>query len=98
MKRQLLVVMCMLFVVGCATVKPCPPPEVVEVKVPVVQPWPQPPTIPEPRLECPRIDASTAPVNSLLLAILNDLEAWRAYAMQLKEALRVYEKAPSPPR
>ena len=77
--------------VGCQTAKPvCPPPQIVEVKVPVVVPWPSPPTIPEPALECPRIDANTAPVNTILLAIINDLDAWKAYATQLREALKVY--------
>ena len=96
--RPSLVVMCMLFVVSCATVRPCPPPEVITVEKPVVVPWPNPPLIPPPDLQLSSISVSGATVPQLLLAMLHDMDEWKRVAQQAMEALKVYEKAPSPPR
>lgn len=95
-----LVVMASLLVIlsGCQTTKPlCPPPEVIVQKVPVVVPWPNVPVIPPPDLQTPSLEASKAPVNTLLLAIIHDLDNWRAYAQQLATALEVYRVQPPSP-
>jgi hypothetical protein len=76
------------FLQACAT--PPPPPIVTIQKVPVVQPWPQPPEVHRPQLYIDQQDENNLKYDQLNKALQITVAQLKSYAQTLETYLNVY--------
>jgi hypothetical protein len=100
-KMSALLVICLLFVQGCTSVKPCPPcppAEIITEEVPgPVVPCPTPPAIRSPEFWLPNLNASGATVAELLAAAEHDRAELERYAAALAKVVKAYASPPDNP-
>ncbi|BCG50046.1 hypothetical protein [Ralstonia phage RP13] len=72
-------------------------PQVITVKVPVVQPWPDPPVVIRPKLAIDNLDDNSIKYDELNKTLQVTIEQLKAYAISLENYLDVYRHQPDSP-
>ena len=92
--KYIFLMVLLLNLVGCSSMKSR---EVVEVKVPVIQPWPEPPQLNRPTLEINYItdeDLKNKNYDKIVKSLEITIQQLMDYSQKLEKSLDVYRQTP----